>query len=206
MMRITTGRVAVSLAFAAFPVVSVWAVPIELSAAAFASATAGLPSTIENFEGFSAGVHGSPFALDNGVFTTSGGIPVISDASVFCGTSPDHCLISSDVGGDRAFSNLPLGTAFWATDLFTINSTNVFRVTVIGIDGASVFTHATTDSFWGFADAAGLLSVSFFNLGTGSSMANYSFDNVTTVSEPTTLALLGIGLAGLGFLRRQRKR
>ena len=35
-------------------------------------------------------------------------------------------------------------------------------------------------------------------------MDNFTFNQAASVPEPTTLALLGIGLAGMGFKRRQR--
>jgi hypothetical protein len=36
-----------------------------------------------------------------------------------------------------------------------------------------------------------------------SNLANFAIDNIETVPEPTTFALLGLGLAGLAFARRR---
>ena len=76
---------------------------------------------------------------------------------------------------------------------------------ILGGNASSVVTGG---GFFGFVDTdSSFTSVSYDTLTGG----NYSlFDNVTygtatSVPEPGTLALFGIGLAGMGFMRRRKK-
>ena len=61
------------------------------------------------------------------------------------------------------------------------------------------------NEFVGVSDPLGIITVSFTNLGFGPVTSTWGIDNVTTASgvagtvpEPTTLAIFGLGLAGLG--------
>ena len=181
------------------------ATPIELTRAQFTAATAGIPTVVETFEEFAEGLHSSPLTLSNGTYTSTSPL-VNANAPLLCGNPVGKCLLdSSDNTSGRLFSALPANTDFWSTDFRALlNGADLFQVTVVGASGTAVFTQTAGD-FWGFADSAGLTSVTFLDLGS----VNYSFDNVTTaaptqtVSEPTSVALLG-GLLGLVLVARRR--
>jgi hypothetical protein len=190
------------------------AAPIELTAGAFASQTAGLPKIVETFEGFSIGLKPSPLSLANGTYVATS--PNILNSAIFCGTA-DNCLIdSSDLISGRKFSLFPAGTTYWAVaEFFPVLPLDVFQVLVTGNSGSSTFTHITSGNFWGFTDPLGLQSVEFTNLGHteagGLLHGNYGFDLVTTatptgVPEASSATLLMAGIVLVGFMARCQSR
>jgi hypothetical protein len=185
------------------------AAPVQLTNAQFTAAIAGLPTQTENFEGFAAGNYASPFTLANGTYTAT--TPSITDSTFLCAPG-SRCLIDQDsLSGTRAFSSLPANTGFWSASFQTFDRDDVFRVTVTGGSGESVFQVAGTTTFLGFSDPAGLTRIAVENLGNGGDRGNYSFDNVTTatlaaltpVPVPGSLPLVAAGLLGLWGLRRR---
>lgn len=181
------------------------AVPIELTAAQFTSQTVGLATIIEDFEGFVTGNQLNPLTLANGTAIFPG-VPYVLADPFFCPNST-NCLMDNGITSPRIFAALPAGTTYWGADFTQVllGHSDTFRVTVVG--GSGMLTiEAIERDFWGFNDALGISSVSFLNLGSGSTFfVNYSFDNVTTASSvptPSTLMLLLAG--GLWFGRSAR--
>lgn len=194
------------------------ATPIQLDATQFASQTKDLSVTTEDFTA-ADGLKPNPYTFKNGTFT--GHTPVIVGRGTSC---PNSFWCLADAGlpqSPKTFSLLPAGTQFWAADLSIETRTdNPFDITVTGGSGTLEITGLVMDklNFLGFFDPLGILSVSFLNKGTqvGNSRqySFYSFDNIRTagglavdpvaVSEPGTLALLGLGLLGLGMVRRRK--
>ena len=105
--------------------------------------------------------------------------------------------------------SIPSSTSFSITDLFSYILETDLTGTIIDFNWRTILSNA---------DGYGLNAVSptVFDLcqnPTGSAciggvtIGTYNIGNYRTaaIPEPSTLALFGIGLAGLGFLRRRRK-
>jgi hypothetical protein len=206
-------RLLIAAAILVLPATSA-AAPIELSLAQWTTLTAALPQTVVDFESFALGAHPSPLTLANGTYTSP--VPFVSDTALICGTAGDRCLIdnTSNFHFPRVFSGLPAGTTFWAaTDFYSISPVDddIFRVTVVGNSGVSLFTHKLADGFVGYTDPTGLLTVTFEIVGEGipgSGFFNYGLDDITTapavIAEPLSVLLIGTGL--LGWRRRASAR
>jgi hypothetical protein len=186
------------------------ALPVRLTPSEFITQTAGLAKTVETFEGFAAGIQGSPLTLANGVYTASA--PTI--LNFLCATNA--CLLDNfSIEAPRTFSDLD--ATFWGTELVFRDADDVFEIIVVGGSGTLTLSNVVPGSFFGVRDDLGLVSVSFRNASSDPLVGqrvigNYSFDNVTTagipsaqVPEPASLALTGLALAGLAAARRRRR-
>ena len=188
--------------------------PISLSKAQFNAEIAVLTAVIEDFESYLNGTDfASPFLIANGSFAS--GAPRVQSSAPLCGDM-DQCLFDSSTTGElRTFEAFPPGTQFWGADVNLVDATDTLKITVTGGSGILAF-EASGIGFAGFGDPLGLTSVEFENLGTdfgngNTGVGNYSFDNVTTapdptvVSEPGTIALLGLTFAGAWVVARRRR-
>jgi hypothetical protein len=144
---------------------------------------------------FITGLYGNidPFQLANSIFTNV-------DASAISGWSLtgglDCCKADGDGNFDYAWGFPTSGDVLEGTDVFSWTFQNISLADVMqglsqgGPEGKTGFNFA--------------LRVQGLGAGNGGSGWFYSTPGTTTVPEPGTLALLGIGLLGMGLMRRRQ--
>lgn len=202
-------NVLISLALVFGVTTTAHAIPIQLNQAQFLAATSGLTTVVEDFESFAVGGLASPVTLANATYTAI--VPQIRENT---NNSPTKRLFENapDPATGRNFTALLANTTLFGADVATLVplDLDVLDITVVGGSGVLNVqaSFASLNEFFAVSDPLGLISLSFKNIGDGLGSTAWGFDNVTTaaadVPTPATLALFGIGLAGLGWLRRKK--
>lgn len=158
------------------------------------------------------------FACDSGIScpvnNKSKYLGLLDDSYFFFGLADDSqfrltSLQASFIGAGQAY---PATSGILQLQGYNAAGATVGSVLQLGLsgptNGAFNFANYNTGAFGnqlvsfvrvlGFAcDAAGTCNRT-------SNLSNFAIDNIVTVPEPTTLALLGLGLAGFGVSRRRR--
>lgn len=169
-------------------------------------------ATVIDFEGLPTGAVANPLALSGASFTTPGGFNFITPfgSKSLCpsvsASSADDCSSNLNVTFSAAASNVSF--AFAANNQTTIGAdigdVQVFSgVTLLGtvnviVQDRSSFTYDVVN-LAAFTGVTGLVITT--TDASGLVYDNFSFTSV--VPEPSTLALFGLGLAGIGFSRRR---
>ncbi len=104
-----------------------------------------------------------------------------------------------------------LGTASNATGTFDLSGTSIALTagsayTFVLTGGSGSFSGADTDPYAGGRLGYLFNGAGFYADAARFDMAFQTFDRVAPVAEPATLAVLGIGLVGLGYVRSRRGR
>jgi len=200
--------VAAAAAMLAAPVPA-WAVFLT-SAAAFDAANPGL--TTITFEGITTSATAYNASMTPGA-TISGTNAFVFDSSN-CGASSDFFAINS-FGAAASISFSPSVNAIGfniSSDLGVCGSGGVDGTTTVSLfSGATLLdtqTFTTATDLSTFAGWSGLGAIDSLSIIINSTRDFLALDNLrygtTSVPEPGTLALFGLGLAGLGFARRRK--
>jgi hypothetical protein len=170
------------------------AVPVQIDSALFTSAIAGLNTQVEDLESEALSIAPS-FTLSNASYSSNLSDSEVYAGAPFCGAAENQCLYSRLTDGVRQFDAVPSDTAYFGLELLALQSSNTFQINVTGGSGVLSFTQSGAD-FLGFYDALGITSITFENLGSGNTSANYSFDNIVTAQ----LSAVPVPAAGWLFM------
>ena len=177
----------------------------------FNTATSALSFSLENFNAIPLGVKGNP--EDFGPFSVSSPIFV----EVFA--NPNSCLAGNclDAGFSKdltiTFDTAVNAVSFYLGDILTAGGGSI----LFSIDGAPEVAALTlpdqpnaTDTFFGIYDlGSSFTSIKIRTTDDGDivgldDLAWATGSTPTAVAEPGTMALFGLGLAGLGYARRRK--
>jgi hypothetical protein len=163
-----------------------------------------------DFDAFAAGSFTGTLGTEDGItISAMGGVPYIDDFSLF--GNPLNGFFNDETGSTSTFS-------FVGSGLFTFDTLDIVGglfggasgdVTVEGYLGGVLQasdTFSPTSSFT-TVSAAGLAGLGIDRLDVLMPEFGVSADNLVlgnSIPEPTTLALLGLGLAGVGWSRRKQ--
>jgi len=176
-----------------------------------ASFDAATTSSILNFESFENNfTTAASITLTDFTVSETGGTNVLGQARNFSGlldasiTDGTGAILFDDNGSS-------IGSFFSFTD--SVNAfgldiaTDVSSTMIIGGSVSDTINlAANTASFWGVIDMGGITSITFDASGTpivGFDAVSFGQVNAS-VPEPTSLALLSLGLAGFGFSRKNK--
>lgn len=171
-------------------------------------ATGGAAGTVLNFPGSTGGIQATLSGSGAGQIANSPGAGRYA-------TSGSQFLQSVRSGFTITFSSEIAAFGFYGTDIGDFGGQLILTLTNGGTDTITVnnSTNAPNGSllFFGFIDTANTYSsITFANT---SGTDQFGFDDMTIgdaqqviigVAEPTTLAILGLGLVGLGASRLRR--
>lgn len=205
-----------------------------LVAATALLAASGAHAVTIGFEGVApAGGQTTGTPYSEGGYTMTGSLDPLIINGIFSATAFPLNTNGSDVfGWSGSSAPQTISLAEDTNALFSLTSVDAsnlilsaftgfipgMAIDVTGFNGASVVATANlaiTPDVWmtySLTGFTGLTSVAF--MGTNFPDLDYAIDNIvvgltpptpaTGVSEPGTLAIIGFGLAGLGFMRRKR--
>ena len=208
----------------AMMLLSIASLPVSASvvytdATLFGSATAG--ATTEDFESSAlsgstgGGAVTSLMFSDFSVSTSPAAAKVLDTTFTFSqNTTPGgakYLYLDTDLGNVGSISTFSFDSAVSSVGFFyTYNPTWDATTNLDVMIGADTFTlgPVSTDGvgFWGITDVA---SFSSFQIDSGT-ISGFGIDDMryggatSSVPEPASLALMGLGLVGIGFSRRKK--